>query len=93
MIIEAFTQTYTRLRYLKVAVEFITGFLPDGKPASYAGQLATDAKDSLETALAQKVKTGQARGELQTLQAAAHDNAVMAHACMKIGRASCRERV
>ena len=83
MIIEAFTQTYTRLRYLKVAVESISGFTPDAKPASYVGQLTTDAKEALETALAQKVKAGQARGELQSLQTAAHDNVVMAHACMK----------
>jgi hypothetical protein len=83
MIIEAFTQTYTRLRYLKVASDSISGFMPDGKPASYVVQLTTEAKSGLEAALDQKVTTSQARGALQTVQEAAHDNAVMVHACMK----------
>jgi hypothetical protein len=83
MIIEAFTQTYTRLRYLKVAVESIPGFMPDGKPAGYVVQLTGQAKAALDVALDQKVKTGHARGALQTIHDSAHNNVVMVHACMK----------
>jgi hypothetical protein len=83
MIIEAFTFTYTRLRHLKVAVERITGFTPDGKPAGYVADLSAQAKIALGAALAQKVKTGKARGRLQTVQDEAHASTVMAHACMR----------
>ena len=83
MIIEAFTQTYTRLRYLHVAATSITDFKPDGKPASHVTDLTTSARGGLTTALAQKVKATTTRGELLTLVETAHGQVVTIHACMK----------
>lgn len=83
MIIEAFTQSYTRLRYLTVATTSILDFKPDGKTTSFVVSLATSAKDALTSALHQKVKAAITRGELLALQAAAHDQVVAVYACMK----------
>ncbi len=83
MIIEAFTQTYTRLRYLKVAVTSIPDFKPDGKPAAHVTTLADSAKLGLEVALTQKVTAATTRGQLETLWDTAHDQSVVVHACMK----------
>ena len=83
MIIEAFTQTYTRLRYLHVATTSIADFKPDGKPASHVTDLTTSARGGLTTALAQKVKATTTRGELLTLVETAHSQVVTIHACMK----------
>lgn len=83
MIIETFTQTHTRLRYLNVATTNIADFKPDGRPATYVATLTTNAKTALAAALAQKVLATSTRGELQVLLADAHDKVVMVHACMK----------
>lgn len=83
MIIETFTQTHTRLRYLNVATTNIADFKPDGRPATYVATLTGNAKTALATALTQKVLATTTRGELQELVDEAHGLVVMVHACMK----------
>ena len=83
MITDALLFTVIRLRYLKVAVDALPAFKPDGKTPAEVNQMLIDAKNALSNGFSLEAQLNTARGNFEADYGLCHVACVDVYACMK----------
>ncbi len=83
MITDAVQFSVIRLRYLKVAVDALPTFKPDGKTPEDVGNMLENAIEALSAGFSLEAQLNMARGNFESQHQSSHAACVDVYACMK----------